>query len=788
MAFSNVNLTYQNVSEGPVSGRYYSIDHVNQIMLAKTFAGSLVASYPLDTSIPSEVLELEYDGYYFWALNLLGGGTLGVAITKWFLNGSILQKQVGEGNEINLVNNFYTETYSSEAFCVHRYSSYLTTNALVGDSQVQISDLTYLSIGDSIYFGPSSHTVGAVLERKITNIIGNIAYLDSPLTARFNTNDKIIYRKDIWVFNNYDGMNLSGSLVRINSNNGYVLGRYSGGEYNHITAATVYNGNLIFARGTQLIQLKVLGTGTGFVSSYLLTNTKNDNNTVIKVCDLIVDSTSIYKLQKEQHIFNAVTYLFDDTVGSNNNYHLDTEFFASRVNSITTKRDRSIVFGVLDHTDFTIIVTDQYDLPLLGRSISIQENDSSGLIPVGYTSFTTDSQGIGITRYSTGATPNFFVPQITAIDLGTQRRLNFNIEQLKNSNTTTTIDQRGKINTVTFLEQAKRAFKTFINQTGKVDSKVPLEQKQVKSKTYLEQVVKEGKLVLEQQAQKTMSTVLEQRGAIIDTVTVTQYNFLTLAIPRPYSKKNDTATNILVRIIGFGSIPLNASTLVFKVNGFDVTSSVVVTSFSGGLQLEYNPPVNFEYNSVVSIYISVQDTDSPPRTVYTAYTFDIVDDYKSPVIYEVYPADNSSNNLPLTEVYARIKDLETGIDTSSIEMFVAGKSVPTTVSIPQEGHVKVVYTPTYPLPYSSEVYAQVKVKDTRGNESLLGWNFTIQNSAGVLFTNMNPEQCYPLVPIDSSICTEVFGLKDGINIKTFEALVQDKPVTFVLKSKVYRAE
>ena len=53
---------------------------------------------------------------------------------------------------------------------------------------------------------------------------------------------------------------------------------------------------------------------------------------------------------------------------------------------------------------------------------------------------------------------------------------------------------------------------------------------------------------------------------------------------------------------------------------------------------------------------------------------------------------------------------------------------------------------------------------------------------------MNPEQCYPLGPIDSSICTEVFGLKDGINIKTFEALVQDKPVTFVLKSKVYRAE
>lgn len=791
MPFGNINLTYGNFSFGPDAGRVYSIDHTTDTMIVKTYpGGTLVSTIPLDTNIVNEVLELEYDGFYFWTLSRLGsGGTLGVVINKWKIDGGTLKKQLGIGNEINLINTGAI-LYDSEAFAVHRFQTSLTVFASIGATQVTLANTLFLEIGDSIYLGPSTAAAGEREERVVTGISGNTVFFSTPLTIQFNITDLVTYRKNIWVFNNKNGLSdVGGMLIQINSYNGTTVSNYSSCEWKHVTAATCSNGNLCFVRGSQLLYYRPIGPNAGYQTSAMLLNIKNDNVSIIKVSDLEVDGTTVHKLQKEQHIYNTITHQYDDIVGDNNNYHVDTELVTSKVQSITAIRNKSVFFGPLDLGDFTIKVTDQYDIPVLGRSISVSENDTSGLISPGFTSFTTNALGEGVTRYSTGAAPPFSQPLITARDVGTDLRLNFNIEQFTNAAGTTVVIQDRVNSNSTFVEQLKITSNLPVQQEAPLVSQAPVEQIVLNNfQTQIEQVLKDTTLVVEQIPLTSNTAFIDQDPKLEEPVTVVQYNFLIFAIPTPYSKKNAVDTDILVRIIGFGASPLNTSTLVFKVNGVDVTSQVVITPFGGGIQIDYDPAVNFPYSSTVSVFIEIQDTNLPPRTVSTYYTFDTVSDFKVPFLSTVYPPDNSINNLPDTEVFAIIGDLETGIDLTSIEMFIGGKQVNTVNTLLDGGLVKVSYLTAEPYPYLADITAAIRAKDQEGNEFVGSWNFKIKPSAGVLFINNSPQECSVLVPVDTDVCIEVFGLEDGVNLNSLSFNVGEKDITYVLKPKVYRKE
>jgi hypothetical protein len=791
MPFGNVNLTYGNFSFGPDAGRAYSIDHVTDTMIVKTYpGGTLVSTLPLDVGINNEVLELEYDGFYFWTLSRLGSdGSLGIVINKWLIDSGTLKKQTGAGNEINLINTG-SIIYDSEAFCVHRIQTFLTSFASIGATQIQVGSTLFLEIGDSIYLGPSTASLGERQERRVTGISGNTVFLNAPLTVQFNNTDRIIYRKNIWMFNNKNGLSdAGGMLIQINSYNGLVLTAYSSCEWKYVTAATCANGNLCFVRGSQLLYYRPIGINAGYQSSAMLLNIKNDNNTIIKVSDIEIDSTTVHKLQKEQHIYNTLTNVYDDIVGDNNNYHVDTEITAAKVQSITATRSKSVFFGALDLGDFTIKVRDQYDIPILGRSISITENDVSGLISAGFTSFVTNALGEGVTRYSTGAAPNFSQPLITVRDVGTNLRLNFLLEQFQNSVGNSDVVQDRVNANPTQVEQLRTISSNTVDQYGSLRNEAPVEQLTPSNfQVLLEQDLEYSEYVIEQIPKPSNSTLIDQNTPLQEPTTVIQYNFLLFAVPAPYSKKNAANTNILVRIIGFGASPLNASTLVFKVNGVDVTGQVVITPFGGGLQLDYNPLVDFPYSSTVSVYIEIQDTNLPPRTIKTFYTFDIVGDFKTPFLSSVYPPDNSINNLPDTEVFAIIGDLETGIDLATIEFFIGGKTVPTVNTLLDSGFVKVSYTTSTNYPYEADMSAAVRAKDKEGNEFIGSWNFKIKPSSGVLFINNSPEECSVLVPVDTDVCIEVFGLEDGVNLNNLSFSVGEKNITYVLKPKVYRKE
>jgi len=788
--FDNVNLDYQNVAFGPDAGRIYSINHETDTMVVKTNpGGTLVTTYPLDYSIQNEVRTLQYDGYYWWTQSNIGlNEDLGTVIQKWELVGSILRKKFGPGSEI-VLNNTASTIYETEAMVVRTYETAFTFSAASGTSSITIDSVSFLQSGDDIYLGPSTAGAGERERHTVQTVVGSVVTLTTPTSVAFNLGDLVTYRKDIWVFNNYNLLDPnSGSLIQIDGYAGYVLATLSSAEWQHVTAADSKNGDLVFVRGSQYLQYRPFGINAGYQTSILLNNIDNSRD-FIKVYDVAVDSTSVHKLQTTLHYFNGTSEEFEDIDSLNNNYNLDQEFFAANVKSITTIRDTSVFFGEGVSDSFLVQVLDQYNVPVFARSMAITENDSSGYIEPGFESFSTDTDGRGITKYNSGLTPNFAVPEVKVRDVSTGYNLKFNLIQTPYTDNTKQIVQRGDTINSFFITQFKTESVLTIEQRDALESILLLVQKVLpQTEINIVQYLYNFYTQIIQKELTEAEILVTQLQKLSDTAIINQYDFLIFALPVPYSIKNSPATDILVRITGFGAIALDSSTLVFRVNGVDVSSQVQVTPFGGGLELVYDPISNFPYSSTVSVYIQIRDVDIPPNVISTFYTFDIVPDTKKPFLYEVYPPDQSSGNYELTEVYAIIKDLETGIDLDTIEMFIEGKLVTPTITVIDSNTVKVSYTPSCEFPFLSVIAASISATDNEGNKFIGSWSFTIKSSSGVLFTTIDPENCDVLVPIDTNICSEAFGLSEGININTVTFDVEGRRINYVLKPKVYRKE
>lgn len=787
MTFSNVNLDYPNFTFGPVAGQVYSFDHVSDTLVVKTFpGGSLISTLPLDTDLPNEVQCAQYDGYYFWTLTRLGvGGALGNQINKWKISGSTVVKQTGVGNEIPLINSV-TKKYDSEALSIQRYETSLTSPTSPTTVTISVGSTTFIEIGDVVYVGP----LGSNMERSVIGFTGSTITLSSAVGVSFSSGAKVIYRKNIWLFNNKNNNADDGSLVQISSYNGSIISTYSSAEWKHVTTADCLDGNLILIRNSQILSYKPFGANAGYqFSAFLTGNSELDNTTPIPAYDMAIDSSTVYKLQKKRRIFNGTSFEYEIETSALSKYEIDTEVLAPRVISLTAQRlDVSNLLGASKLAHFKIKLKSQYDISVLGRSVSVTENDTSGFISPGFTSFTTDANGEGLTQYDTGANPGFSTPTIKAIDILTNLRINTLVEQYTNVSDITEVVQTLIKPTSISLEQRQLLFSTQITQRGQPVGISYVEQQSYQDSVTVEQTRKDSSLQIVQDIFAESFTEIVQGTDVSGTTNVQQFQFLVFSIPAPYSIKNPPDTSILVRIIGFGATPLNSSTLIFKVNGFDVTSSVVVSSFAGGLQLDYNPPVDFDYSSQVSIFISIQDTNSVPRTVSTFYIFNIIGDFRKPFVSEVFPPDRSIGNDKLTEVYAILKDQETGINVDSIKMYVDGLKVPFTTAILDNETVKVSFIPTEPFFFMSDVYASIYVEDNESNKLVYTWQFQIQTSSGALFINLDPKACDVLVPVTTDICGEVYGLEQGVNLKTLKQHVDGKEVVYLLKPKVYRAE
>lgn len=796
--FNNARLDYQNFSFGPDSGRIYSIDHVNSVMLVKNDPGgvldvpvSLIKTIPISSTIYSEVQTLEYDGYYFYSQNGLGtDGSSGTRIEKWELgeNGNTLVKVPGAGNEFTLVNTAVNK-YESEAMTIEVLLEELDDTAISGSSLITISDSSLVELGDAIYVGPNTSNDREV--RRVVGILGQDLTLDSPLEHAYAISDEVRIRKSLFVFNNYNGLvDNVGQKLEYSTYTGNLISTGSSAEWKGVTAATNYDGNFYYTKGSQLLRYQPHGIENGYKSSLLLENIKKDNSTIIKIFDLAVNSSEIHKLQTSVHLFNSASKEFDDIDSEDEKYNIEREFFAAKVKTLTSHReDNSVLFGQSIESGLTIEMRDQYFIPIFGRSVSVTEDDVSGFIEPGYESFVTDVQGKGATIYNSGVSPLFANPIVTSSDLLTGLNLKTQltqlsdisnlsfIEQFESREVSTFIDQRILVSTMPLQQSKEVSVDSYIDQVREQEATVTVMQHQILPYTFINQI-----------AEVSNEIPIEQYPFIEATTAIEQYIFLIFAVPAPYSGKNDPYTDILVRIVGFGSLELDINTLVFKVNGIDVASQVESEAFPGGLQLTYDKSGRFEYGERVSVEIEIQDDGVPPNTISTVYYFDIVRDFIKPNLSQIFPPDESVDNSEDTEIYAIIEDLETGIDSDSIEMYVEGKLVQPTVTQVSDTSVKVSYLTTCNYPYKSKITASVLAADNSGNKFVGAWSFYIQNSPGVLYISPVPENCQVLVPVETTMCSEVFGLEEGVLINSLTLDLNGKPVRYVIKPKVFRKE
>jgi hypothetical protein len=796
--FNNARLDYGNFSFGPDSGRIYSIDHTTNTMLVKNDPGgildipvSLVKTIPLSSSLYNEVRTLEYDGAYFWTQTAIGSSeSSGTFIEKWQLSdtGNTLVKVPGAGNEFSLVN-VSSQKYDSDAMCIEVLLRSLSDSVLVGDSTITISDTSQVELGDDVYIGPNSSDVREV--RRVIGISSNVLTLDSNLEFSYEIGDEVRIRKSLWVFNNYNRLDpRSGQLREYSTYTGNLISSGSSVEWRGVTAATNYAGSLYYVRGSQLLRYKPHGVDRGYRASLLLENIKNDNSSIITVSDLQVTGTEIHKLQQEIHLFNSSSKEFDDILSTDDKYNIEREFFAARVKSLTSHREsNSVLFGQSIQSELTIEMRDQYFVPIFGRAVTVSEDDVSGFIVPGYESFTTDVQGKGTTIYDSGANPQFSNPTVTSEDLLTGINLKTSLSQLELIDNVSYLEQYESKETITFIDQRRFLSECPLIQSEKLLVETPLEQVQErKSETLITQERVYNSVPILQRITTKADIHIEQYPFIESNTSIIQYLFLIAAIPAAYSQKNDPYTDIVVRIVGYGSLELVVSTLVFKVNGADVTGLVDVEAFPGGLQLTYNNPGRFDYGSRVNVSIEIEDNNTPANLISTVYYFDIVRDYLKPELTEVFPPDNSIGNSSNTEVYAIIEDLETGIDNDSIEMYVEGRLVPHTLTQISDTSVKVSYLTTCSYVYQSKVTASVTASDVTGNKFVGTWSFYIENSPGVFYVSDVPENCQVLVPVETALCSEVFGLEEGVRISAMDFDINGQDVKYVIKPKVYRKE
>ena len=113
---------------------------------------------------------------------------------------------------------------------------------------------------------------------------------------------------------------------------------------------------------------------------------------------------------------------------------------------------------------------------------------------------------------------------------------------------------------------------------------------------------------------RTTDTLVRTTGEMSTNCIVESFIPIPTAIPAPYSIRNPPYTNIWMFLQNPG-IPLNTTTLLYKINGVDVTDQVQVTQVTGGMELFYNPAEDFDLASRVTVYVYISASPSIYRTV-----------------------------------------------------------------------------------------------------------------------------------------------------------------------------
>ena len=272
-----------------------------------------------------------------------------------------------------------------------------------------------------------------------------------------------------------------------------------------------------------------------------------------------------------------------------------------------------------------------------------------------------------------------------------------------------------------------------------------------------------------------------------------QFIFVEDAIPKFWSEKNPIVTNIWIRLRPF-AYSLDVTTVRFYVRevwfggdtgNVDVSSQITYQYFDAGggilgVELTYNPSVDFHHDSVVYVLIEIYDTAPSPNYLKTNYWFTVTPDYKAPYLDNLNPAREQSDVVVNPDIYFEIKDAGAGVDIDSLEMTVDSRSVtPTSIVKISDHHYQITYTHHKNFYHDKRIIVGVKVDDLSNYNNWLNdrYAFYIVGSEGVFFTDFEPGMCKRGLSRFQDVSFVALGIGDGVDGGTLRLQIHGQDVT-----------
>ena len=381
----NIQIDDGNFSLGPTAGFFFTVDTSLDALLQVEADGTVVGSFPITNSqLRNPVTELHFDGTFFWTLEDLPSD-LGLVIKKWRLFPfktvafpSVSPSELRWQDEITLIN-LPNIKYSAEAFVVEHYHREFDGSFLQGVNTIRLDDTTNLSLGTTLYLGPSAF--GGFIGNEESIVVGGISGNDvsfvkgGGLENSYLSIDPVDFSKSIFLFNDHSFSGQEdnqGAIIQIAYPSKVQVRSDRGAKYSGVTAADFDSTIISFVRAYQIIQLDLTNPNFDLKSSAESNLVESDKVTLIKVHDLISDlSGSLYfKLQSKETTEDLGTGSLT-TTDFDPEFNFQTTPTAPFVNSTALRMDKRFTepLASAETIEVTAIIADQFNFPVFNESV-----------------------------------------------------------------------------------------------------------------------------------------------------------------------------------------------------------------------------------------------------------------------------------------------------------------------------------------------------------------------------------------------------------------------------------
>ena len=395
MAYENIRLRKQNITI--VNGYFWMMDEDTDSIVIKTDDGTIAFSYPLDTTITNTVISLEYDGYNIWSME--NTATDQMTIKRWYIHNYVCTLR----DTFNFIPSG-SNKYDSEAFTIEHYHTTFSDYEGAGSTVLSVTDGSKMSSGYTLVLGPNNN--GQIEEVSVSSAGANHVNINGTTQYNHEAGTPISFYKNIWMFNNYDGVDATGALYKFSAYTGSLVNNYSGGAFKDVKSCSffdmveVYGADsnaICYIKGTNMIFLNPDDLNSSY-GSMTMDNVEDDQATNIVIYDFAIEGTNVYRLQRKATYYGTTGTFSDNTY----NYQLST--LNAFITSISLSADPAILpansGGLSSTSDITAIVKDQFNLPIVARIVYFTEDDPSGYVDP--TNDNTDGDGIATTIYTAG--------------------------------------------------------------------------------------------------------------------------------------------------------------------------------------------------------------------------------------------------------------------------------------------------------------------------------------------------------------------------------------------------